>query len=91
MNKSKLNYAVDMGLLLAFSSLALSGLSLWPFRPIFFTRHGWRGVHRLAALFTLGMATVHILLHGRWIAKMTRMVFEGSHITSYGCIPEAPN
>ena len=72
MNKSKLNYAVDMGLLLAFTGLTVSGLSLWPFQPLLFTRRTWRNFHRWAALFTLGMATTHILLHWRWIANMTR-------------------
>ena len=71
--KSRVNYCLDVLLVVGFFLTVLSGLPIaktinfswvslpgtWPF---------WRGLHGFAALLTLIVAGVHLGLHWKWIA-----------------------
>ncbi len=79
MDKGKLNYFIDIGLLISFLLMFFTGLFKWP---------GWRSfysfitdwglvsrIHNWSGLVMGLLVFVHLALHWKWIVAMTRKVF----------------
>lgn len=75
--RSRLNFVLDVGLLLAMTTVFVSGYAIsrsvlpvlgWPVMRDFV----WRRLHALSADATLVIVAVHVALHWRWIADALR-------------------
>ena len=83
MEKGKLDYIIDVGLAIAFISVAVTGiikfiglypslgidLKLWPLKQIS-TIHDWSGI----AITVLVL--IHLIVHWKWIIAMTKSIFK---------------
>ncbi|MCK4500779.1 DUF4405 domain-containing protein [Candidatus Babeliales bacterium] len=83
MNRTKLNYWIDVGLALSFFICFLTGLIKWPglikiigvsaykalSRPNISMLHDWSGL--IMGLLVL----VHLILHWKWIVCVTKSMF----------------
>lgn len=87
LGKSKLNFAVDLMILVAFLAATISGLVLLTmthggFRGgrnpdfyrtvLFLTRDSWNDVHVWSSLGLIAGIAIHLVLHWRWIVCMVR-------------------
>jgi hypothetical protein len=79
MGKSMRNYWVDalMGLLAL--AVGVSALLLWVVLPqgYFASRLLWLDIHKWSGLALSAVVLLHVLLHGRWLVRMTKRVAEG--------------
>lgn len=80
MKKPYINYIVDAGLALSFLIVVITGIIKWPglYRYFKFSGatmrlmtflHDWIGL-----LMTL-LVLIHLILHWRWIVRMTKNIF----------------
>ncbi len=82
MNRSILNYIIDVGLAITFLISAVTGIIKFPeltkyFRAVYLTipartlnfLHDWSGIVMTA------LVLVHIILHWKWIVAMTKKIF----------------
>jgi hypothetical protein len=78
MGKSMRNYWVDLVMGLLALTLGLSAFLLWVVLPqgYFASRLLWLGIHKWAGLALSLTALLHVLLHGRWLLRMTKRVVE---------------
>ncbi len=88
--KVKVNYVVDMGMLLAFLICGLTGILKIPELAVPFSDsyymaatllHDWSGVVLVA------LAGAHTLLHGRWLIKMTKKISESRKTRRFRAAP----
>ena len=68
MNKVKLNYVIDMVMLLVFLICAITGILLLV---------GVRGItikdiHNLSGIILLALVIIHFVLHWKWIVCITK-------------------
>jgi hypothetical protein len=83
MNRTKLNYWIDIGLALSFFTTFITGLIKWPgliklmgtsaYRTLHFRNisiiHDWSGL-------MMGLLVViHLILHWKWIVAVTKIIF----------------
>lgn len=87
MDRSKVNYWIDFGMLLSFLVTAVTGIMLILFLPSGIRQGGyqmlwgvikstWLKVHTLAGLIMIILCIVHIILHWTWIVVMTKRIFK---------------
>jgi len=87
--KSKINYLVDLSSFFAFLGSAISGLVLYYFLPagsgraglsVFLSikRHTWVQLHHWFSFLFITLVAVHVILHWSWISCMTKNVFKVS-------------
>jgi hypothetical protein len=88
MNKSKIDYFVDMIALVSFLVTAITGLVIMIFLPpsegrggvhnyLFgYGRHDWGAIHDLAGVIMIIAVLIHLVLHWRWIVNMTKGLFK---------------
>lgn len=85
MNKSKLNYYVDIFMTLAFIITAKTGLIIFFFIPSGVKRGGyqefmgiikqdWTIVHNYAGILMTILVLIHFILHWNWLVCMTKGV-----------------
>lgn len=88
MPKPKVNYIIDVIMVLLFLGVAKSGIVLYFFLPAgqrrggwqtFFglTKHTWSAIHNWCGLLLIALILVHIILHWKWILEMTKNIFKG--------------
>lgn len=92
-SKAKLNFVVDVMILVAFIAATLSGLILMTMPQggyqggrnpafnqtvLFLTRHEWNDLHVWASLAMIAGIVVHLVLHWRWIVCMVRRLVASS-------------
>jgi cytochrome b subunit of formate dehydrogenase len=82
------NYWVDLVMGLLALTVGVSALLLWVVLPqgYFASRLLWLGVHKWAGLGLSVTVLLHLLLHGRWLVRMTRRVverFSGQDLTRF--------
>jgi len=88
MEKAKINYLVDVVMLLAFLITAVSGLVMFFFLPegirqggyqTFFSvqKHSWIELHNFFGIAFLISTIVHFLLHWDWVTCMTKNFLRG--------------
>jgi hypothetical protein len=87
MNKTKLNYIVDVVLGLSFLAAAITGLVLFFFLPggvrqgrlqefLGVIKETWSGVHTWAGIAMIVLSVVHLILHWNWIMCMTKSLLK---------------
>ncbi|MGD2144532.1 MAG: hypothetical protein PVF54_08660 [Anaerolineae bacterium] len=76
MGKSTRNYWVDVVMGLLALMVGVSALLLWVVLPqgYFASRLLWLGMHKWSGLALSVTVLLHVLLHGRWLLRMTRRV-----------------
>jgi hypothetical protein len=92
-SKAKLNFVVDVMILIAFIAATLSGLILMTMlhgrsqggrnpalnqTVLLLTRHEWNDLHASASLAMIAGIVVHLALHWRWIVCMVRRLVRSS-------------
>lgn len=94
MNKTRLNYMLDMVIALAFILSAVSGIAFLFMgsggyqggRNAHFAqawlglpRATWDDLHTLASLVMIAGVVVHVILHWKWIVCVTKEMFKSLH------------
>jgi hypothetical protein len=76
-NRAWLNYGIDVLLLLTGATLAVSSLLIWVVLPKGYHPAWlrWIAVHKWSGFALLVEASLHVSLHWRWLARMTRRLF----------------
>jgi hypothetical protein len=79
MGKAIRNYWLDVVMGLLALMVGLSAVLLWVVFPqgYFAARLIWLEIHKWSGLFLSIAAALHVLLHGRWLMRMTRRILEG--------------
>lgn len=80
MNVSKINYVIDLILLICFIVVTLSGIILFlnsgSFMVLGLNKIAWLKMHTLSGfLFTL-LVVIHLILHLKWLSVMTKSFFK---------------
>lgn len=79
MNKTKINYWVDLVIALAFVLSAVSGIIfLFPYSgstALGITYSAWDMMHTWGSLLMIAGVLAHLVLHWKWIVAMTRKTF----------------
>ncbi len=82
MNKTKLNYWIDLVIALAFILSAISGIVfLFPFSgstALGITYILWNDIHTWSSLLMIVGVFAHLVLHWKWIVAMTKKTFFSS-------------
>lgn len=87
MNRLKINYLVDLLMVIAFLITAISGLILFLFLPggfpragqqlcLAITRRGWIVIHNFAGVIVIILVLLHLILHWNWIIQVTKSWFK---------------
>ena len=76
-NKTKMNYWIDIGLLITFLLVTITGIMKWPGLGVsrLFENIPWREmslIHDWSGLIMAILVLVHIVLHWNWIIAMTK-------------------
>ena len=79
MRKAMWHYVLDLALALLSLLLALSSLLLWVVFPRGYSagRAAWVLIHKWGGLAVAVLALAHVLLHWRWLVRMTRRAVSG--------------
>ncbi|MFA6089214.1 MAG: DUF4405 domain-containing protein [Candidatus Woesearchaeota archaeon] len=88
MDKPKINYVIDMFLVISFVITAITGIIIFIFLPggvrqgsyqefLGITKSLWSGVHDYAGLTMIVLSLIHLILHWNWIIVMTKRIFKG--------------
>ena len=88
MNKTRLNFIVDVFIFLGFVGQAISGFVLWLVLPkgggfrggqgveivrtFIFDRHTWLNLHDWLAVVLVVGVLIHLILHWKWIVCVTK-------------------
>jgi len=82
MNRSKLNYWIDVGLAISFLAVAVTGIIKF---PLIIRYLGLRGteafsrmsfIHDWAGVVLTLLVLIHLILHWNWIKTMTKDIFK---------------
>jgi hypothetical protein len=83
MNKTKLNYWIDLGLAVSFLICFITGIIKWPglikiigttaYKAIHFKNIS--NIHDISGLIMGLLVLIHLLLHWKWIIAMTKNIF----------------
>jgi len=86
MNKTKINYWVDVAIAIAFIVSAISGLvfllPLTTTSVLGMSFAVWDQLHIWGSLTMIGGVLAHLALHWKWVVTMTRKIFAGSGQTA---------
>jgi len=77
-NKSSRNYVLDLIMGLLALALAVSAFVLWVVLPqgYFAARLLWLSIHKWTGLALTVTVILHVLLHWRWLVRMTRRTLD---------------
>lgn len=98
LNRTKLNYVVDLILTLLFIVVAGIGLLLYFFIPSGIRRGGyivymgltkttWIWIHSRAGLLMIVFVLIHLILHRHWIIYTTKNLFKKETEKAEACEP----
>ena len=83
MNKAKINYVVDAGLVISLIISFVTGILKWLglrqfFKPAYkiMSSHSLKVIHTWSGLILGLLVLIHIILHWKWITCMTKSVFK---------------
>lgn len=78
MNESSRNYVLDVLMALLALALAVSAFLLWVVLPqgYFAARLLWLSIHKWTGLALSVTVVLHVLLHWRWLVRMTRRALD---------------
>jgi hypothetical protein len=80
MKKNFLNYWIDLGLLISFLIVAITGIIKFPGLGLY-QKFGFSNITKLHDLSGIGLiilVLVHLILHWNWIVSMTKLIFNGN-------------
>ena len=88
MEKSKLNYIVDVLMGVAFVIASITGLVVFFFLPsgvkqgrylefLGIIKGTWTAWHNWAGIIIIVLVLVHLILHWKWMVNMTKSFFGG--------------
>jgi len=87
MDKVKINYFIDILLVISFIVVAITSLILFFFLPsgvrqagyhtfLGMTKHTWSEIHSISGFSMLALSLVHIILHFKWLTTMSKTTFK---------------
>ena len=86
MNRTKLNYFIDVGLAISFFTCFYTGLVKWPglikiigvsaYKTLSFDNIS--RVHNMSGLIIGLLVVIHLVLHWKWIVVVTKSFFKKS-------------
>ena len=87
MNKSKINYIIDLLTLVSFIITAISGLAIKFFMPsgvrqgrlqefLGIQKGSWSEAHDIFGIIFLILVIIHFVLHWNWVACMTKSMLK---------------
>jgi len=90
MEKSKLNYVLDLLMFLSFLISAITGLILFFFLPSRIRRAGYSELfgitkrefslfHEYSGIIFIAFALIHIILHWRWVVFITKSLLKNKN------------
>jgi hypothetical protein len=93
MKRSLLNYIVDMGMLLSFVAVLLTGISKFPIllqtlakRGVYFPSNEITLIHKWGGTAMAACILLHLILHWNWVLSATRS-YLGKRSGSYQSEP----
>ena len=103
-HKSKINFVVDVTIMLAFVGLALSGFVMWLILPsggyrggtgtvdaarvFIFSREAWKLLHDWLSVSAVSGVLLHVVLHWNWIVCMTRNTWQEAFAPKKEPVPQ---
>ena len=86
MRKSTINYLIFMAQAIAAILLGISALLLWQFFPRGFleSRQLWVDIHKWTGVALAVLVIIHIVLHWKWLVRMTRHYLRNFRNTAIG-------
>ncbi len=87
MNKVRINYVVDVFLIVSFVITAFTSVIIFLFLPsgvkqggyqefLGLTKSIWSGIHNYTGLIMIVLSLVHLILHWNWVIAMTKKIFK---------------
>jgi len=84
MNRRTINYWIDVGLLISFLLVFITGLAKFPILTRYFafmygviSGRAMTRIHDLSGLLMGVLVFAHLILHFRWFVAMTGRLFKG--------------
>ena len=87
MGKSKINYFIDLLMIILFVINSLTGLIIFFFLPsgvkkgsyqefLGIIKQNWVDLHNWSGLLLILLVAIHIILHWNWIVSMTKSLIQ---------------
>jgi hypothetical protein len=95
MKRTALNYIIDMGMLLSFIAVLLTGIFKFPIllrmlarRGVYLPSNGITLVHEWAGALMAVCILLHLILHWKWVLSLTKRIFSRNRSTNYKTMGE---
>ena len=84
MLKQKINYWIDLILIILFLISAISGFIIWIFphgphssmiKFLGILKYQWKILHAWISLLFIIFVLIHLILHWKWLLQMTKKIF----------------
>jgi len=87
MGKAKINYSIDLLMIIFFVINSITGLIIFFFLPsgvrkgsyqefLGIIKQNWLDVHNWAGILLILMVAIHLILHWNWIVCMTKSLIQ---------------
>lgn len=87
MDKTKVNYFVDVLLIISFIVVAITSVIIFFFLPsgvrqagyqtfLGLTKHTWSNIHTIFGFTMIVLSLVHLVLHFKWLTAMSKTIFK---------------
>lgn len=87
MDKARINYFVDVLLIISFIVVTITSVVIFFFLPsgvrlsgyqIFLglTKHSWSKIHTISGFAMIVLSLVHLVLHFKWLTAMSKTIFK---------------
>ena len=87
MGKAKINYFIDILMLIFFTINSITGLIIFFFLPtgvkrgayqefLGIIKQNWSNLHNWSGLLLLLLIAIHLILHWKWIISMTKSLVQ---------------
>ena len=85
--KSKINYILDLLMAVSFFVVTITGLVMFFFLPsgvrrggyqefLGITKQNWVDIHNWSGIILIMVVVIHLILHWNWIVGMTKMLVQ---------------
>jgi len=87
MDKTKINYFIDVLLIISFIVVAITSIIIFFFLPsgvrqagyqtfLGMTKHTWSNIHTIFGFAMIILSLVHLILHFKWLTVMSKTIFK---------------
>ncbi|MFA5745952.1 MAG: DUF4405 domain-containing protein [archaeon] len=87
MDKIKINYFIDVLLIISFIVVAITSLVIFFFLPsgvrqagyqtfLGLTKHSWGNIHTISGFAMIILSLIHLILHFKWLTTMSKTIFK---------------